>query len=59
VELTPWQPQEIGFPHQSDYVRTQLVGYRTDYSLYSQLGHGDSIWDMIELFEERRKPKDT
>jgi len=59
VELTPWQPQEIDLPHQSDYVRTQLIGYRTDYSLYNQLGHGDSIRDMIELFEGRREPKDT
>lgn len=59
VELTPWKPQELDLPHQTDYVRTQLIGYRTDFSLYTQLGHGESIRDMIELFEGRREPKDT
>jgi hypothetical protein len=59
VELTPWKPREIDLPHQSEYVRTQLIVYRTDYSLYNQLGHGDSIRDMIELFEGRREPKGT
>lgn len=57
VKLAPWEPREIDLPHQSEYVRTQLIGYRTDYSLYNQLGHGDSIRDMIELFEGRREPK--
>lgn len=59
VELTPWEPREIDLPHQSDYVRTQLIGYRTDYSLYDQLGHGDSIRDVIEVFEGWRDPKGT
>lgn len=59
VELTPWEPREIDLPHQSDYVRTQLLGYRTDYSLYNQLGHGDSIRDVIEVFKGHRDPKGT
>jgi hypothetical protein len=59
VELTPWEPQEPDIPHQSDYVRTQLIGYRTDYSLYNQLGHGDTIRDVIRLFKGQRDPKGT
>lgn len=58
-DLTPWEPREPDIPHQSDYVRTQLIGYETEYSLYDRLGHGDSIREIVEMFQGKRPPKDT
>lgn len=59
VELTPWEPREPDIPHQSGYVKTQLIGYETEYSLFDRLGHGDSIREVIELFQGKREPKGT
>lgn len=56
-ELVPWEPREPELPHQTDYVRTQVIGYRTEYSLFERLGHGDSIREIIEVFQGKRKPK--
>lgn len=59
VDLVPWSPQEVNLPHQAEYIRTQIIDYRTDYPLYDRLGHGDTIREMIDLFKQQREPKET
>ena len=59
VEMKPWKPVEPDIPHESDYVRTQLIGYESEYSLFSRLGHGDSIREVVDVFQGSRGPKGT
>lgn len=59
VEMAPWNPVEPDIPHESDYVRTQLIGYRSDFSLFDRLGHGDSIREVVDVFQGNRDPKGT
>lgn len=59
VELSPWEPREPDIPHQSGYVKTQLIGYETEYSLFDRLGHGDTIREVIEVFQGKRESKGT
>lgn len=53
-ELTDWNPDWQDGP-----VRTQLLKYQTEFSLYERLGHGDSIRDAIEMFRGNRAAKDV
>lgn len=59
VEMKPWKPVEPDIPHESDYVRTQLIGYRSEYSLFDRLGHGDSIREVVDVFQGNREAKGT
>jgi hypothetical protein len=59
VEITPWNPVEPDIPHESEYVRTQLIGYESEFSLYDRLGHGDSIREVVDVFQGNRDPKGT
>ena len=59
VEMTPWNPVEPDIPHESEYVRTQLIGYESEFSLYDRLGHGDSIREVVDVFQGNRDPKGT
>lgn len=59
VEMTPWNPVEPDIPHESEYVRTQLIGYESEFSLYDRLGHGDSIREVVDVFQDNRGPKGT
>jgi hypothetical protein len=58
-DLTPWEPVEPEIPHQSDFVRTQLIGYRSEYNLFRRLGHGLSIRDAIQVFSGSREPNSS
>lgn len=59
VDRPPWKPIEPDIPHQSDYVRTQLINYRSDFDLFSRLGYGNSVRDAIELFHDNKDPRAT
>lgn len=56
-DLKPDGTVEPELPYQHNYVRTQVIGYDSDYSLYERLGHGDSIRDVIGLFQGKRSAK--
>jgi hypothetical protein len=57
--MTPWNSVEPDIPHESDYVRTQLIGYESEFSLYDRLGHTDSIREVVDVFQDNRDPKGT
>lgn len=59
VEITPSNPVEPDIPHELDYVRTQLIGYESEFSLYDRLGHGDSIREVVDVFQDERDAKGT
>lgn len=52
--LKDWKPDWQDGP-----VRTQVLKYETEWSLYELLGHGDSIRDVIEIFRGNQPPKDV
>jgi hypothetical protein len=51
---TMWTPDWQDGP-----VRTQLLQYETEWSLFDCIGHGDSIRDVIEVFRGNREAKGT
>lgn len=59
VEMKTWKPVEPNIHHESDYVRTQLIGYRSEFSLFDRLDHGDSIREVVDVFQGNREAKGT
>jgi hypothetical protein len=57
--VEPKAPVEWVPDWQDGPVRTELLKYETEWSLYERIGHGDSIRDVIEMFRGNRPPKDT
>lgn len=47
----PWDPPE------QEGIRTELLRYDSNRSLFSELGHGDSIRDLIQMFLGDQWPK--
>lgn len=47
-----WEPD-----WQHDNVTVQLLKYDTDWQLYDEIGHGDSIRDMVAMFRGEQDPK--
>ena len=56
-DLRPDQTVEPPLSHLAPYVRTEVLGYDTGFSLYDRIGYGDSIKDIIAVFQEERAPK--
>lgn len=50
---TEWMPD-----WQDENVRTELLKYETEWSLFDWIGHGDSIRDLIEVFQGDATPKE-
>lgn len=59
AELTPCNPVKPNFSYEPDYISTQIISYETEYPLINQLDHGDSIREIIEMFQGKREPKGT
>jgi hypothetical protein len=55
--LQPDQTDEPELSHQVPYVRTEVLGYDSGFSLYNRIGHGDSIKDIIAVFQGYRDPR--
>ncbi|KTG28452.1 hypothetical protein [Haloferax profundi] len=55
--LQPDQTDEPELSHQAPYVLTEVLGYDSRFSLYERIGHGDSIKDIIAVFQGERDPK--
>ena len=55
--LEPRKPMEWEPDWQDGPVRTRLLKYETDWSLFNHVGHGDSIRDVIDVFKENAAPK--
>lgn len=55
--LQPDQTVEPALTHLPPYVRTEILGYDSGFSLYDRIGYGDSIKDVIAVFRGEREPR--
>lgn len=56
-DLRPDQTIEPTLSHEPPYVRTEILGYDSEFLLYDHIGFGDSIKDIIGVFQGEREPR--
>jgi hypothetical protein len=56
-DVRPDRTIEPSFSHDPSYVRTEVLGYDPGVSLYERIGFGDSIKNVIAIFQDRREPR--
>lgn len=56
-DLQPDQTVDPKLAHPGPYARTEILGYDSRFSLYDRIGYGDSIKDVIAVFQGDREPR--
>lgn len=56
-DLWPDRTVEPTLSHNPPYVRTEVLGYDRGFSLYDRIGFGDSIKDVIAVFQGEREAR--
>ncbi|MCO8256784.1 hypothetical protein NKF26_23465 [Haladaptatus sp. AB618] len=56
-DLRPDRTAKPSLSHEPPYVQTEVLGYDTEFSLYDRIGFGDSIKDIIAVFQGEQGPR--
>ena len=56
-DLQPDETVDPKLSHSVPYARTEILGYDSGFSLYERIGYGDSIRDIIVVFQGEREPR--